>query len=75
MQTYHIETVVSEKGVLTIKGLPFQPGEKVEIIVKSRWTDDKIPNHHYPLRGKLIRYKNPFDSVAENEWDVIDDNS
>ncbi len=75
MQTYHIETVVSEKGVLNIKELPLHPGEKVEIIVKSRWMDDKTPSHRYPLRGKPIRYKRPFDSVAENEWNIIDDNS
>ena len=75
MQTYHLETIVSEKGDLNIKGLPLHPGEKVEIIVKSRWMNDKTSRHRYPLRGKLIRYKNPFDSVAENEWAVSDDNS
>jgi hypothetical protein len=75
MQTYHIETVVSEKGVLHITGLPLHPGEKVEIIVKSRGTENKTSSNRYPLRGKLIPYKEPFASVAENEWDVINDNS
>jgi len=67
MQTYHVETVVSEKGVLNIKGLPLHPGERVEIIVKSRRIDDKTQNNRYPLRGKRIHYKKPFDGVAENE--------
>ena len=75
MQTYHIETVVSEKGVLNIKGLPLHPGEKVEVIVKSRWSDDKTQDNRYSLRGKPMQYEAPFDSVAENEWDVINDHS
>ena len=25
----------------------------------------------YPLRGKLIRYKNPFDSVVEEDWETL----
>ncbi len=25
----------------------------------------------YPLRGKLVRYINPFESVAENDWEAL----
>jgi len=25
----------------------------------------------YPLRGVKIRYEEPFESVAENDWDVL----
>jgi|GEM_PF-213097 len=71
MQTYHFETIVTEKGVLNIKGLPFHPGQKVEIILKSRYTDDAAKNNRYSLRGKHIKYENPFDSVAGDEWGVI----
>lgn len=71
MQTYHIETVVSEEGVLNIRGLPLHPGEKVEVIVKSPSSSHKNQKKLYPLRGKPIQYKSPFESVAENEWDVI----
>jgi hypothetical protein len=70
MQTYQVETIISEEGILTIKGLPLHKGEKVEVIVKSSsvGNDQKNP---YPLRGKPVSYKNPFESVAENEWNVI----
>jgi hypothetical protein len=71
MQTYHIETVVSEEGVLNIQGLPLHPGEKVEVIVKSHSSSHKNQKNLYPLRGKPIQYKAPFDSVAEDEWNVI----
>jgi hypothetical protein len=67
-QTYQIETVVSEKGELNIKGLPLHQGERVEIIVKSRWQENKPQSNRYPLRGKPIKYKKPFGSVAENDW-------
>ena len=69
MQTYHIETVVSKEGMLTIEGLPLHPGEKVEVIVKSQSPPDKNKNL-YPLRCIPIQYKAPFDSVAENEWNA-----
>ena len=71
MQTYHIETVVSKEGMLTIEGLPLHPGEKVEVIVKSQSPSDKNKNL-YPLRGIPIKYKAPFESVAEEEWGVSD---
>ena len=67
MQTYHIETVVSEEGILNIKGLPFHKGEKVEVTVKNQLPSESL-KALYTLRGKPIRYKKPFDSVAENEW-------
>lgn len=70
MQTYHIETVVSEEGILNIKGLPFHKGEKVEVTVKSQSPADSL-KEVYSLRGKPIRYKSPFGSVAENDWDIL----
>ena len=70
MQTYRVETIFPNDGILTIKNLPFYANEKVEIIVRGYEREQKH-NKRYPLRGKLIRYVNPFESVAENEWDVI----
>jgi hypothetical protein len=70
MQKYHIETVISEEGVLNIKGLPLHRGEKVEVIVKTK-SHDKNKKNPYPLHGKPIFYNAPFDSIAENDWDVI----
>jgi hypothetical protein len=71
MQTYHIETVVAEEGILTIQGLPLHLGEKVEVIVKSHPLIDMNQKNLYPLRGKPVQYKYPFDSVAEDDWEVI----
>ncbi len=70
MQTYHIETVVPINGTLTIKDLPFQAGDKVDIIVRSHEHEKKL-HDRYPLRGKPIRYIDPLESVAESEWEVL----
>ncbi len=66
METIHIETTISSEGTLIIRGLPFQPGDEVEVTVRSRKTDRERHNR-YPLRGKPLRYADPFDSVAEND--------
>ncbi|HLO28250.1 MAG TPA: hypothetical protein VK249_03890 [Anaerolineales bacterium] len=34
METYRVKTTVSQDGKLSIKGLPFRAGEKVEVIVR-----------------------------------------
>ena len=70
MQTYRIETVVSQNRVLTIRGVPFRAGEKVEVIIFS-YPRKRERAERYPLRGKPIRYIAPFDSVAENDWNVL----
>jgi hypothetical protein len=69
-QTYHLETVILEEGVLGVKGLPFQSGERVEVFVKTR-SRQKSQKNLYPLRGKPILYEAPFDGVAEDEWDAV----
>jgi hypothetical protein len=70
MLTHRIETVVSENRSLILRGLPFRPGERVEVVILSR-PRRKVGKTRYPLRGKPIRYIRPFDSVAEDEWQVL----
>jgi hypothetical protein len=70
MQTYRVETVIPQNGVLTIRGIPFRAGEKVEVIILSR-AHKRENGERYPLRGKPIRYAAPFDSVAETDWNVL----
>jgi hypothetical protein len=70
MQTYWMETVISPDRVLTVRGVPFRAGEKVQVIIISH-TRESEKKGRYPLRGKAIRYAAPFDTVAENEWQVL----
>lgn len=36
MNAYKIETILSEDGILTLKGLPFHAGDAVEVIILER---------------------------------------
>jgi len=70
MQTYRVETMVPNDRTLTIKGIPFHAGDKVEIIVRGyEYERERI--RRYPLRGKSVRYVDPFGSVAEEDWDAL----
>lgn len=70
MQIHRMETTIPSNGTLIIKGLPFQSGDKVEVIVRSQVPKQEI-GERYPLRGKPIQYIDPFESVAEDEWNVL----
>ncbi|RMI12732.1 MAG: hypothetical protein D6681_06420 [Calditrichaeota bacterium] len=70
MPAYRIETVVTREGAVIIKDIPLQPGEKVEVIILTR-PQKARGKKLYPLRGKPIHYIAPFDSVAENDWEIL----
>ncbi len=68
MQDYKVETQVSRDKSLTVTDLPFRPGDRVEVIIRCR---DQGEPKSYPLRGKPIRYSDPFGSVAEEDWEAL----
>ncbi len=69
MQDYRVETRVECDGSLTIKGLPFPAGDRVEVIIRSQEPGNG-KNDHYPLHGKPIRYRDPYGPVAEADWEA-----
>ena len=69
-QVYRAETMVSNDGTLAIAGLPFQAGDRVEVIVRDRLRE-QAHGQRYPLRGKPIRYADAFESVAEKDWEAL----
>ncbi len=67
MTTFKTKAKITEKGSVTLSGIPFDIGDEVEIIVQNlgrRPASDKT----YPLRGKPFKYIRPYDSVAEEDW-------
>jgi hypothetical protein len=70
MQNYRVEAKVSSDGSIIIKSLPFQAGDLVEVIIRSH-KEGEGKNTCYPLRGKPIKYTDPFGSVAEEDWDAL----
>jgi len=70
MQTYRTEITISNDGTLFINDLPFQAGDKVEVFVRNRELEPNITSP-YPLRNTSDQYLKPFESVAEDVWDVL----
>ena len=69
MQAHRIETVWPKKGRLTLESLPFQAGERLEIIILARGPQTPQADR-YPLRGTPIEYHQPTEPVAQNDWEA-----
>lgn len=68
METFKTETVIKKNHKLEINNLPFQDGDKVEVMIKKK-SDEK--GDDYLMMGEPITYINPFEPVAEDDWDVL----
>ncbi len=69
MYAYRVEISVGKNGSLALKELPFQAGDVVEVIILKRGQQPQKAS--YSLRGKLIRYDNPTEPVAQSDWDAL----
>ena len=55
METYRVVKRVAPGGTLSLEDLPFQTGDKVEVVVRGQKTGQDTGDR-YPLRGKPVRY-------------------
>ncbi len=70
MQVYAYKLIMKKKGTLTLKDLPINAGEKIEVIIIPR-SSRQLNEKRYPFWGKPITYLNPTDPVAETDWEVL----
>ena len=64
------ETIVGEDGELVLKGLPFKPGEPVEVLVVSKTAGSTaVPSES--LRNSVLEFLEPFEPVAVEDWDAL----
>jgi len=70
MSTFRLDTTLTQDGTLILSDLPFQAGDPVEIIIVPRKTASAVKNG-YSLRGKVIRYDNPTEPVAQDDWEAL----
>jgi hypothetical protein len=61
------EVTVDSQGRVVLDHLPFRPGDKVDVVVRSR---EAPPGEAADLRGSVLRYENPFDPVAVEDWEI-----
>ncbi|MEK6324192.1 MAG: hypothetical protein AABN33_21345 [Acidobacteriota bacterium] len=67
---HRIETEVEQSGTIILRDLPFHEGEKVVVVITTH-PAEAVQGNGYPLRGLAVEYKNPFDSVAEDDWSAM----
>ena len=70
MQAYRRETTLAQDHKLMLEDLPFQAGESVEVIILTR-SRTCTQKNSYSLRGTPIRYLDPTEPVAQEEWEVL----
>ncbi len=70
LQAHRIETTLTQDGTLTLDHLPFQAGEAVEVLIVPHAPALQGANR-YPLRGMPIRYEQPLEPVAEEDWNTL----
>ncbi len=71
MQAHKTEAVIQPDGKLLLEKLPFKEGDLVEVIVLERQVKQEAENS-YPLRGKLLKYDDPFGPATPLEdWEAL----
>lgn len=70
MGAHHVKTKLTEDGKLILDDLPFHAGEAVEVIVMSRSNKTESVDR-YPLKGKPLRYIEPTEPIAEEDWEAL----
>ncbi|MFL6289770.1 MAG: hypothetical protein ACJ759_02630 [Thermoanaerobaculia bacterium] len=70
MHAYKTAARIEREGELRLLDLPFHAGDEVEVILLHRQTAQPNGNP-YPLRGLPIRYENPTEPVAEEDWEAL----
>jgi len=68
MEAYRTNAIVHDDGTVVIGNLPFHKGQRLEVILLKE-SEVARNGGTYALRGEPVRYLDPFDSVAENEWE------
>ncbi len=68
MNAHRTETIVQSNGSVTLSNLPFKEGEAVEIIVLEAKAKTKNSSS---LRGTVIKYDEPFEPVAVENWETL----
>ena len=70
MQAYRVETTLTQEGAVTLTNLPFQKGDTIEVIILRQ---PFIPpsTKKYSLRGTVLKYIDPTEPVAQDDWAVL----
>jgi hypothetical protein len=70
VQAHWTETTVGAHGELVLEGLPFEPGQPVEVLVVPR-TAESTTAGGLSLRNSVLEFREPLEPVASEDWDAL----
>ena len=70
MQAQWRETTVGEHGEVVLQGLPFAPGQPVEVLVVSKTAASTAAGGR-SLRDSVFEFREPLEPVASEDWDAL----
>ncbi|HMD71920.1 MAG TPA: hypothetical protein VKF41_11280 [Bryobacteraceae bacterium] len=70
MQAFWKDTAVGPQGDLRLEGLPFEPGQPVEVLVISK-TTGSVAAASRSLRDSVTEFRDPLEPVADEDWDAL----
>jgi hypothetical protein len=70
VQAHWRETTVGEHGELVLEGLPFEPGQPVEVLVVSKAPGPTAAGDR-SLRDSVLEFREPLEPVASEDWDAL----
>ena len=70
VQAHWTETTVGKRGELVLEGVPFEPGQPVEVLVVSK-AEGSTPAGGRSLRDSVVEFHEPLDPVASEDWDAL----
>jgi hypothetical protein len=67
----HTTAIVGTDGSVRLDRLPFQAGQAVGITIHPLETTPSAPSScRYPLAGLPVEYLEPFEGVADEDWEA-----
>lgn len=70
MEAHWRETTIGEHGELVLGGLPFEPGQPVEVLVVSK-TIGPVTVSMESLRDSVLEFREPSEPVSSEDWEAL----
>ena len=70
VQAHWRDAAVGAQGELRLEGLPFEPGQPVEVLVISKTAGSTAAGDR-SLRDSVLEYRDPMEPVAGEDWDAL----
>jgi len=70
VQAFRTDTAIGAQGDLRLEGLPFEPGQAVEVLVISK-TVGSATAAGQSLLGSVLEFHDPLEPVASEDWDAL----